>query len=182
MKTRKRITLACLALLFAVATLGGAWDTVSAAKLASKKTKTVSISAGKPVDAWLGKAGVYFTSSAYSGKLILTRPAVGTLRTQDSQLNKQDLKAHKRYLDIRVQDLAGKQVSLLRGLNYVYFNLNASERALWTKGDLGIYFFDTAQGKWVECLANHLVSKGKHGRLACLATHTGMYALAELVD
>jgi hypothetical protein len=182
MSTKKKFILTGLAIWLALASLGGVWESAFAARQAAENSRTVSISSGKPADAWFGQAGVYFSNSAYSGKVILTRPALGTRKSPDARRGKQDLAASHRYLEFKVEDPAWKQVSLLRGLNYVYFNLNSEERVLWNKGDLAIYFFDTGEGEWVECLANHLVSKGDHGRLGCLAAYTGLYVLGETTD
>jgi hypothetical protein len=145
----------------------------------SSQTFTASLVAGQPNDVWLGNAGLYLPASVYGGKAVLERYEIGSLSIAEDRLDRQDLFPRQRYLEFTIYDSAAKQVKLPRGLVYAYFNLGYKEDALWEDGNLAIYYYDTYKGKWVECLANHFVDKGKYGRLACLATQTGLYALVE---
>lgn len=125
----------------------------------------------KPLDISLGKGGVYFPSSSYTGKAVLTRiEPVDTRKLTFTQ----------RWLDIRLFDSKGKEFKTVYGYVYVYFNLNADDRAAWNKGKLGIYHYDQAKKVWVECETQLLAGKNApYGRVRHLITKEfGLYGLA----
>jgi hypothetical protein len=150
---------------------------------ASTVSKETTISFNKPADIWQGRTGVYFSNSAYSGEVTLTRQWTARYFKMERQLVKQDLALMDRYLDFQLKTSSGRKIDRLVGLVYVYFNLYPEERKLWQKGDLAIYTYDPDNQEWGECLANHIVRKGLYSyRLACIATHTGVYAIVELTE
>jgi hypothetical protein len=182
MNASKRTLCLLLAVCLGLAAAAAPWQAALAAAHSSSQTFTTALTGGKPNDIWLGNAGLYLPNSVYTGKAVLDRYQIGSLSSPDDRLDRQELFARQRYLEFHIYDSAGKEVLLPRGLVYVYFNLGYKENALWEDGDLSIYYYDQYHAKWVECLANHLVSKGKYGRLACVATQTGLYALVETSD
>ena len=164
-----------------------AWGAGTSTQPAVSNASTVSnetmISFNKPADIWQGRTGVYFSSSAYSGQVTLTRQGTAKYSKMERQLAIQDLALMDRYLDFQLETSSGSKIDRLVGLVYVYFNLYPEERRLWQKGELVIYTYDPDSQEWVECLANHIVRKGPYSyRLACVATHTGVYAMVRSTD
>lgn len=79
-----------------------------------------------------------------------------------------------------VQFLAdGARLAFPTALTYVYFNMNQTERVAWDAGQAGIYFQDPAGGSWLACSSTFLVAGANppEGRLACIATQSGVYGL-----
>jgi hypothetical protein len=143
-------------------------------------SNTFNVTFNKPADIWMGRTGVYFPASAYTGVVTLTREGMGNDTRMDHRLGQQNLKLMSSYLDFQLQTSAGTQVDRIVGLAYVYFNLFSGDLALWRNNQLAIYTYDPINQKWVECLVNQLVIKGPYSyRLACVATRTGIFALVQ---
>jgi hypothetical protein len=84
------------------------------------------------------------------------------------------------FIEVSLVTGSNNQVKKVTGIVYVYFKLLSWERRLWDEGNLGIYQLDSKTGKWVAC-PNLKVVAGKnspHGRLACVMTEFGTFAMA----
>lgn len=180
MKAKNRILLLLLALTLVAAAASGAWRLGYASN--ENNSAVYDIIAGTPADLWLGNDGIYMPSSAYTGKVLLYRPNEEVLKTVRPLLRKDEIGKAGRFLEVDVIDSDGSNARLLRGFVYAYFNLNAIENDLWDEGKLAIYYYDAGKLSWTECIANTFVEKGKHGRTACLAIQSGLYALVERAD
>lgn len=125
----------------------------------------------KPLDISLGKGGVYFPSSNYTGRAVLTRL---------EPKNTKKLTFTHRWLDIRLFDPNGKEIKTVYGFVYVYFNLNADDLAAWNKGKLGIYYYNITKDTWDECATRLIASKNSpYGRVSCLILDEfGRYGIA----
>ncbi|MGD2158453.1 MAG: hypothetical protein PVG32_16365 [Anaerolineales bacterium] len=161
----KKITLIVVALLIAFTAISIQWAPASAAA----KSISKSISFGKPADIYLGNAGVYFANSNYTATAELTRERLNPTKS---------LRFTQRSVEIHLYDNKNKEIKNLFGYVYVYFNLNAEDRANWNKEKLSIYQFDTATKKWVECRTWLVSDKSSpYGRATCLISSFGTYAL-----
>ncbi|MCJ7624301.1 MAG: hypothetical protein MUO76_12425 [Anaerolineaceae bacterium] len=168
MKFQKTILLLVgFVLIFALAL--GNWESVKAAMQSDTITKPLVYH--KSLDISLGRGGVYFPSSNYTGKAVLTRI--------ESE-NTEKLNFSQRWLDIRLFDSNGKEYEMVYGYVYVYFILNVYDHAAWDKGKLGIYHYNEAKESWEECNSNLFVEKcAPYGRLGCQITDGfGLFGLA----
>lgn len=129
---------------------------------------------GETVDFYRGNAGVFLPSSAYNGEIELSR--ISTEATDPNQ----DIEFVHRLLEYRVFDGNDREVRLVRGLNYIYFNLNQQTFAAWDRGDLNIYHYNPDEREWEPCeFQIHIGTVNRpYGRLACVATEFGFYGLA----
>jgi hypothetical protein len=179
MNTTKRFLMTFLAIWLALATIAGSWSGASAAGGKGIPSITADLFGGDDTDVYLKRGGVYFQNSAYYGEIDLSRPAARDLPLETFRLRSQNLALHRTFLQFSVNKTSGSKVSRLRGLVYVYFNLSRAERKLWDQGMLAIYTYDAHERQWSECLANRYVTRSEQGRVACIATLTGLYAMAE---
>lgn len=171
MKSRKMLQFV-VALVITLVTIGNGWMPSSAAKETVKKV-TQKITAQAREDVFLGRSGVFFPSSAYTGDLTLTRIEPKSTRISG-------LRFTEPFIEVSLATGSKDQVKKVTGIVYVYFKLLSWERRLWDEGNLSIYQLDSKSGKWVEC-PNLKIVAGKnspHGRLACVVTEFGTYAMA----
>ena len=173
MNTRKLLQ-SLLVIVITIGALGFGWLPSFAAKEA-EKTITQKITAQAREDVGLGRSGVFFPSSAYTGDLTLTRTGqkqgfskVGGLRFTEPSV------------EVRLTTGSKSEVTKVTGIVYVYFKLLSWERRLWDEGNLKIYQLDPKTGKWVACPNVKLVSgkNSPHGRLACVMTEFSTFAMA----
>jgi len=140
---------------------------------AAMKTDTVTkpLVYQKSLDIYLGKGGVYFPSSHYTGKAVLTRI---------EPENTKKLTFTQRWSDIRLFDSGGKEFKPVYGYVYVYFNLSADDRTAWDKGKLSIYHYNATKKVWDECETQLLAGKNApHGRVRfLLIDEFGLYGVA----
>jgi hypothetical protein len=167
----KKLTLALVALVIALAAVGGNW----AIALADEGSKSITepVSFQKAADIFLRKAGVYMPSSNYTGKAVLTR-IEPTGKHADV-----DLTFVAPLLDFTLLDPDGDEFEIVWGINYIYFNLDSEARADWDDKELSIYRYDPGKDDWIVC-PSFLVrdDSAKHGRLTCIINKFGLYALA----
>ena len=84
---------------------------------------------------------------------------------------------------MRFLDGKGGEVERISALVYVYFKIGRAERVLWQKGgmdEIAIWYAGEQAGSWERCptfLVNEPGGDGTVGRLACLASGSGFYAL-----
>jgi hypothetical protein len=128
---------------------------------------------GRTIDLYLGNAGIFMPSSNYLGTVELRR------MTEHQSTRGLDFVFVQRLLEFTIADNTGRDFNQVFGINYIYFNLDRQQRLAWEDGALSIMHYDDDEGKWVECLATHLVTTKNepHGRLACVPTQFGVYGL-----
>lgn len=166
---QKRITLVLLAFALMFTLVFSTFESVNA------QTKSTTISKKleyqKPLDISIGKGGVYFPSSGYTGKVVLTR----TIPVDTKKLT-----FTQRWIDIRLYDTNGKEIKAVKGYTYVYFNLNVEDRAAWRNEKLSIYHYNEAKKVWEECATRLLDTKSApYGRVSFMVTDQyGLYGLA----
>ncbi len=172
MSTLKRIVFVVIVMVTIGAAVFGGWSQASAAteRAASMVKKVVG---GKPFDIYVGDGGMSSPNSMYNTQLKLGRTAPYNRSFGDKRFI-------NRWIDISVVDDPVTNSRPIVGLVYVYFNLDRQTRPLWDSGELKIYYLDAKQGKWTECAANTLLPAKNDplGRVACVATRFGRYALA----
>lgn len=83
-------------------------------------------------------------------------------------------------LEVRMLDQTGKAFQQVFGINYVYFNLNRATRNAYEAGNLDIFWYDVKQRQWTPCEVQVLIDTKNlpHGRLSCVISDFGLYALA----
>lgn len=129
---------------------------------------------GETVDFYRGNAGVFLPSSAYNGEIELTRISTEAIEPI------RGIEFVQQLLEYRVFAADDDEIELVRGLNYVYFNLNPETRAALDRGDLNIYHYNPDEREWEPCeFQIHIGTVNRpYGRLACVATEFGYYGLA----
>lgn len=172
--TARKIFLFLLAFTIVVGATGLGWNSVFAARLAGK-TITQKITAQAREDVFLGRSGVFLPSSAYTGELSLTR-----IEPKSTRVGK--LRFTEPFIEIKLTTGSKSEVKKVTGVVYVYFKLLSWERRLWDEDNLSIYQLDTQTGKWVACPTLKLVAgkNSPHGRLACVMTEFGTFAMATI--
>jgi hypothetical protein len=167
MKHQKSILIILGLLLMFVFVLGYS----QSVQAAQKDAITKSLVYQKPLDIFLGKGGVYFPSSTYTGKAVVTRTEA---------VNTKGLSFTHRWLDIQLFDVKGKEIKSITGYIYVYFNLNTDDYQAWKKEKLSIYYYDPATSKWTECPTLYVAnSNSSYGRVSTLiAKDFGRFGIA----
>jgi hypothetical protein len=142
--------------------------------LAAEKTIKIqkNINSGENWDVYLGRGGVFFSNSVFSGQAQVTR-----MDPNPSKSGK--ITFFPRWLDARLY-VDNKEVKQARGLVYVYFNLDNQLRKAWDNGKLHIYQYIPNTGKWQICQVEMLVKTKQvpQGRLACVISEFGLYGMA----
>ena len=140
-------------------------------KAAQKGTITKPLVYQKSLDIFMGHGGVYFPSSNYTGKAVLSRI---------EPINTKNLTFTHRWLDIQLLDVKGKEIKSVSGYIYVYFNLNTDDYIAWKKEKLSIYYYDPATSNWVECPTYYFANKSSpYGRVSTLiAKDFGRFGIA----
>jgi hypothetical protein len=158
--------LAACALFFAL--MFSASEKVSAAEKTNSISKSLVYQ--KSLDISLGKGGVYFPSSAYTGTVVLTR--IEPIPTKD-------LTFTQRWIDIHLFESTNKEFKIVFGYVYVYFNLNVEDRAAWEKGKLSIFHYRQDKKIWEECETRLIAdASAPYGRVRFLITEEyGQYGL-----
>jgi hypothetical protein len=123
-------------------------------------------------DAYQGGAGLYMPSSNYTGWLELER-----IMPADTNVNSK-LRFQQDLIRVGVYDSKMRLFDNVWGFNYLYFNLTSATRRLYDQGKLDIYYYDTGKKAWQPCGVQVFVNKGYHGRLSCVISNWGLYALA----
>ena len=141
---------------------------------AEEKSITSKVFYQDRYDVYQGEAGLFGPSSNYTGWLKLERfePQDVTTYTY-SRLNfQQDL------VKVGIYDSQMHLFDHVWGFNYLYFNLTSETRRAYNQGKLDIYYFDTVKRAWQPCDVQVFVNKGDYGRLSCVISNWGYYALA----
>jgi hypothetical protein len=170
--TARKILQFLLVSVITVGALGFGWlPSVSAN--GTKKTITQKITAQAREDIFLGRSGVFFPSSAYTGELTLTRtdPKSGSVA---------GLRFTEPFIEVSLSTDGKSEIKNVTGVVYIYFKLLSWERRMWDEGTVDIYQLDPKTGKWVICPNQQLVAgkNSPHGRLACVMTEFGTFAMA----
>jgi len=168
---QKNLLLSFILLLFTFGLLFSSLENASAEE--GDSTAYYNLSFQEPADVYLGKGGVFVVSSSYNATATINRfvPRGG--------YPSEDLEFYDRWIDYAIYDYLGNPYLGLWGFNYVYFNLKYNTRALWEKGELSIYYWDTTRKDWTKCPTFLVEMKNlPHGRVTCIMTDFGLYGIA----
>ncbi len=126
---------------------------------AGAATKTTDISAGEPLDFFIGNCGAYLSSPPVDGTATFQKIA-------KSQAPKPAPKFVKNPCQINYMDLQGNSIPGFGTIAYVYFNMDAGIANLYSKGEVDLFVYDGAV--WADCGATLFPDVGEYGRLACM--------------
>lgn len=186
---RKKIftRLLLLGLLLAVG-LGSTFEAV-AQETGSKKEARL-IEAGNNYDMSIGRAGIYLSETLMTGTAVLTRfdaPKAHKVQcgpeVPPDECGSRLIMWQQQMLEFHVYqgEEGAKKYDYVRGLGYVYFNLDLQTRRLWESNDDGrmsIYWWDVFNNKWVKCPTFlRRDASAPHGRLVCYMEEFGTYGL-----
>lgn len=129
--------------------------------------KYFKIKAGETTEFTVGRAGISFTNSYYSGTVKLKRTTGGYPPGDKTMYFTQ------RMFDARFYDTNGDRITHVLGSVYIFFKVKRSEMKRWSSGELSIYYFDTWKQEWKECYTFSVDGN----RLACRIRIFGLYGL-----
>lgn len=122
-------------------------------------SKTTDISAGEPLDFFIGNCGAYLSSPPVDGTATFQKIA-------KSQAPKPAPKFVKNPCQINYMDLQGNSIPGFGTIAYVYFNMDAGIANLYSKGEVDLFVYDG--DVWASCSAILYPDVGEYGRLACM--------------
>lgn len=156
------------------------------------RKETLAIEAGKNYDLSIGKAGVYLSETLMTGTAVLTRyeapkAHVAACNPGDSV----EICSGRSRLIMWQQQMmtfhvyeggeGSKKYSFVRGLAYVYFNLDLQTRRLWENDEdkrMSIYWWDEFNQRWTKCPTFlRRDASAPQGRLVCYMEEFGTYGL-----
>ncbi len=149
----KKIFFTALILLIAMSVLA----------VSATSVRYVRIKRGKTVDAVLGRAGVQFNESQYTGTVKLSRYPTENIH---------GIEFTQRPLDVRFTDNKGNNVTHILGAVYVHFKARGYEQRLFDDGLISVYYFDPWFNEWKECPTFRA-----NGSLGCRMKNFGLYGL-----
>lgn len=169
MKTKKYfLLLVALSVILSMTLLN--WETVNA------KTRAIiikrSLVAGQTLILRSGRGGVYFYKPAYTGTAVITRT---------EPVDTRQLAFTKPWVTIELFDTKGSPIITVKGLTYVFYDLDKEERGAWDDGRLKVYQFNSDKQVWQKCETQYLAELlgNPHGRVMCQVARTYMtYGLA----
>ena len=118
---------------------------------------------GQTVDFVLGRSGIQFDKSQFTGTVKLSRFPIN---------NVHGVEFTQRTLDVRFTDNKGKNVTHILGAVYVHFKARGFEKKLFEDGLIAVYYFDPWFNEWKECPTFQA-----NGNLACRIRNFGQYGL-----
>src|SRR5512144_2362318 len=95
------------------------------------------IKAGETASFNLGRAGVSFTNSFYTGIVRLSRPDDSRIKA----VNHPDFRGS--LLEVRFNKSGGEKVRYVTGAVYVYFLLKPADLRDWEHGELALFAYDS---------------------------------------
>jgi hypothetical protein len=162
MKTRTRIILTGLVLLLAVSLIA---STVYV-------TRFAAVQAGKDYTFYLGRAGVTFSKSQFSGILKMERQNTSIIPGPTGAP-----KFNGNLLNLRFVDNKGSVVTAIKGPVSVSFILSGPQRNLWTTGLLSIYYYQPWHNTWIKCPTFLAGSTATTITLGCNILNFGLYGV-----
>lgn len=162
MKTRTRIILTGLVLLLAISLIA---STVYA-------TRYAAVQAGKNYTFYLGRAGITFYKSQFTGILKMERRNTSIIPAPTGAP-----RFVGNLLDVRFVDYKGQVVTAIKGPVYVSFVISGPQRGLWTTGLLSIYYYEPWHGTWVKCPTYLAGSTTTTITLSCNILNFGLYGV-----
>lgn len=150
----KKIFFTALILLLAMSVLA----------VSASSARYYGVKKGQTVDFTLGRGGIQFDKSQYTGMLKLSR--------FDSNNPNQSIEFTQRLLDLRFTDNNGDKVTHILGAVYVHFKARQFEQKLFDYGLITVYYFDPWFNEWKECRTFRA-----DGSLGCRMKNFGLYGL-----
>jgi hypothetical protein len=162
MKTRTRIILTGLVLLLAVSLIA---STVYA-------TRYAAVQAGKNYTFYLGRSGITFFKSQFSGILKMERQNTSIIPGPTGAP-----KFSGNLLNVRFVDYKGDVVTAIKGPVYVSFILSGPQRNLWTTGLISIYYYQPWHNSWIKCPTYMVGTSATTITLSCSISNFGLYGV-----
>jgi hypothetical protein len=128
---------------------------------------------GQTVQFNIGRAGVSFVKSQFTGVVRLARPDdsnIGAVNHPDFRYS---------LLDVRLNKSNGEKVTFVLGAAYVYFLLRPADVRDWEQGQLALYVYDSWGNQWKECPSFLVTNHNLRPRLACRMRTFSVYGVAE---
>lgn len=122
---------------------------------------TSVIKEGQTVEFYIGRAGVSFTDSQFTGTVRLARIDDSKIKATNHPDFKHDL------LSVRLTKSNGEKVTHVLGAVYVYFIANRAEISAWETGELAVYVYDSWKNEWQECYSFLVNDSNGKSSLAC---------------
>lgn len=194
-KARRWLQVALAVVLVSALSLG-IWQGTQAVAANKDRKKVVEIKYGNDYDVSIGNAGVFIPNAVIEGSMVLIHQ-----EHPENHAGSCDLSTFTEWapdsscpgggsiiwvqnmLDVRIyeDEEGGRQYGQMRGLGYVYFDLDILDRRSWDEhgGDrMSIWYFHDFLNKWVECPTTLRRETGApRGRLTCYMEEFGVYGL-----
>ena len=138
---------------------------------ASSGVKLRRVKFGQDADIAMGKAGIRFGGSQYTGTVQLKRVNVTNSLAKDTP------SFLAKWIDLRLTKDNDERVNQIVGAVYVYFKVRRAEARQFENGELTIYFFDTWTSTWEKCSTFAVRDKNQVTRLGCRMRVFGLYGL-----
>lgn len=158
--TARRILFTVLSLILAMSVIA-----------ASSGVKLRRVKFGQDADYTMGRAGIRFSASQYTGTVQLKRMNITNSLADDTP------SFITKWIDLRLTKDNDERVTQVVGAVYVYFNVRRSEARQFDNGELTIYLFDTWKQTWEKCPTFAVRDKNQVTRLACRMRVFGLYGL-----
>lgn len=159
----KKIALSVFILILALSVIAASVFPATASRI--KKGQTVQFS--------VGRAGVSFTKSQFTGTVRLARTDPSGFGAVNHPKFKYPL------LDVRMNKSNGEKVTFVLGAVYVYFLLRPSEVRDWEQGKLALFVYDSWGNQWKECFSFLVTNGDFRPRLVCRMRTFTVFGLAE---
>lgn len=156
------------------------------------KKITQTIAAGSDYDISIGQAGVFLSGNLMDGTAVMIREEAPKAHGGGCRLSAATYPCNnrsrlivwqQRMLEFHVYrgEEGSKEYEFVRGLGYVYFNLDILTRKAWENDDDGrmsIWWWDAFNQQWVKCPTFLQRDAGApQGRLVCYLEEFGTYGL-----
>jgi hypothetical protein len=154
------------------------------------RSESQNIVAGNSYDISIGKAGIYLSETLMTGTVTISREEAVKAHGGGCRLsiatypcgNRSHLIVwQQRMLEVHVYQENGKEYPFIKGLAYVYFNLDLLTRRAWENdkdGRMSIWWWDAFNQKWVKCPTFlKRDASAPQGRLVCYLEEMGTYGL-----
>jgi hypothetical protein len=165
----RRIAMLLKKIVLTIVILAMAFATLAVGLYGATKTDTIKFGENKEIT--LGRAGVTFSRSQFTGKVTLTRISGGNAPGEGGP------KFNQKLINVRLTDKDGNSIKIIKGAVYVYFMVRQRELKQFDRGDLAIYRWDGSGQRWIECDTLEVGSRNGTTALSCRMSQFGLYGL-----
>jgi hypothetical protein len=136
---------------------------MSVIAVSATSVRYARVKKGQTVDFVLGRSGIQFEKSQFTGTVKLSRYPTSNIH---------GIEFTQRPLDVRFTDSHGDKVTHILGAVYVHFRARGFEQRLFDDGLIAVYYFDPWFNEWKECPTFRA-----NGSLGCRINNFGLYGL-----